>query len=121
MGEGTCQVPQAGVPQVYPACPTFGYSGVPVSSTPASYVPPTHIPVPACAFGPAATADSAECQRQVMAVQQQNFQIDNNANYAVDLANCLNTFPQPPDCYSRTFGLTPAGGYTSNAHPQGVT
>ncbi len=28
------------------------------------------------------------------------------ANYNVDLQNCLNTFPQPPDCYERTFGLT---------------
>jgi hypothetical protein len=83
------------------------------------YVAPNLIPTPACAFGPAATADSEECQKQVMAVQQQNFQLENNANRAVFVADCLNTVPQPTDCYTRTYGQTPAGGFTSDASTQG--
>ncbi len=83
----------------------------------AVYQAPTLIPPPACAQGP--TADTSECQAQVRAVEQQNFQLRNNANYSVDLANCLATVPTPPDCYQRTFGLTPAGGFTSDAQTQG--
>jgi hypothetical protein len=84
---------------------------------PAVFVAPTTVPVPACSQDtqPGGAAFSDACIAQVLAAQQQNMQLRNNANYNVDLQNCLNTYPQPPDCYSRTFGLTPTGGYTSDA------
>ena len=87
----------------------------------ATYQAPAVVPVPSCSLDtrPGGAAFSDACIAQVLAAQQQNMQLRNNANYAVDLQNCLNTFPQPPDCYSRTFGLTPTGGYTSDAFVQG--
>lgn len=87
----------------------------------AAYVAPAVIANPACLqdTSPGGTAFSDACQTQLRQVQQQRMQLANNANYNVDLANCLNTFPQPPDCYTRTFGLTPTGGYTSDASVQG--
>lgn len=83
----------------------------------AAYVAPPTVATPACAFGP--TADTSECQALVQTAQQTRMQFANDANYTVDLANCLGTFPQPTNCYSRTFGLTPTGGYTSDAQAQG--
>ena len=86
-------------------------------SGPAVFVQPSVVPVPACTQDtrPGGAAFSDACIAQVLAAQQQNMQLRNQANYNVDLQNCLNTFPQPPDCYTRTFGLTPTGGYTSDA------
>lgn len=83
----------------------------------AAYVAPATIATPECSKDtrPGGAAFSDACIAQVLGTQQQNMQLNNNANYNVDLANCLNTYPQPPDCYSRTFGLTPTGGYTSDA------
>jgi hypothetical protein len=75
----------------------------------AVFVQPAVVAAPACAFGPAATADSAECQAQVIANNLQTIANRSASNYDVDLQNCLNTFPQPPDCYQRTFGLTLPG------------
>lgn len=90
-------------------------------SGPAVFVQPSVVPVPACTQDtrPGGAAFSDACIAQVLAAQQQNMQLRNQANYNVDLQNCLNTFPQPPDCYTRTFGLTPTGGYTSDASVQG--
>lgn len=86
-------------------------------SGPAVFVAPAVIPSPACTLDtqPGGAAFSDACIAQVLANQQANMQARNNANYNVDLQNCLNTYPQPPDCYQRTFGLTPTGGYTSDA------
>jgi hypothetical protein len=88
---------------------------------PAVFQTPATVPVPACSQDtqPGGAAFSSACIAQVLAAQQQNMQLANNANYQVDLTNCLNQFPQPTDCYQRTFGLTPTGGYTSDAHVQG--
>jgi hypothetical protein len=126
LGDGTCQVPTPGVPMVYPACPASApiSSGTPAASytsqpAPAVYAAPTLIATPACASGPAASADSAECIAQVLAAQQQDFGLENAANRAVFLADCLATYPQPPDCYSRSYDQTPTGGYTSDSHAQG--
>ncbi len=90
----------------------------------AVYVAPVDSARPACADSPYANINSSQaCVDALQAWQQQNMQLANNANYNVDLANCLNTYPQPPDCYQRTFGLTPTGGYTSDAGagPKGST
>jgi hypothetical protein len=50
-------------------------------------------------------------------------QLANNANFVVDYTNCVNQGISPADCGSRTYGLTPAGGYTSDAGagPGGTT
>lgn len=90
-------------------------------AAPAVYQAPSAVAVPACSQDtrPGGAAFSDACIAQVLAAQQTRFQLANNANYSVDLTNCLNTFPQPPDCYSRTFGLTPAGGFTSDASATG--
>jgi hypothetical protein len=99
----------------------FNFNTPGASSGPAVFQAPTTVPVPACSLDtqPGGAAFSSACIAQVLAAQQQNMQLGNNANYNVDLANCLNTYPQPPDCYTRTFGLTPTGGFTSDAHVQG--
>lgn len=79
-------------------------------NAPAVFQAPTVIPTPACAFSSdAATADSEACQRLVRAANDQNIANNTAANYDVFLQNCLNTVPQPPDCYQRTFGLTLPG------------
>jgi hypothetical protein len=87
------------------------------SSGPAVFQAPTVIPPPACSSDtqPGGAAFSSACIAELLAYQQQNMQSLNNANYAVDLENCLSTYPQPTDCYQRTFGLTPTGGFTSDA------
>ena len=97
LSDGTCQVPQAGVAQVYPACPTTA----PLTyNAPATYVAPTLIATPACASGPASSADSAECQAQIAAAQQQNFNLDNSANYNVDITNCNNNWAENDAAYT---------------------
>jgi hypothetical protein len=124
LGDGTCQTPQPGVPQVYPPCPTFApiSSGTPASQytgqpAPAVYQAPTPVSVPACSQDtrPGGAAFSAACIAQVLAAQQQNFQLANNANFVVDYTNCVNSGLSPAVCGSRTYGLTPAGGFTSDA------
>lgn len=55
-----------------------------------------------------------ECIQVLLANQQHDMGVNNLNNYNVFLANCLNSFPQPKDCYQRTFGLTPVGGYTGS-------
>ena len=100
---------------------------IPSYAGPAVYVPPTLTPTPACASGPATTADSQACQQQVMAAQNANFAASNSSNYAVDLANCQNAWtenaaaytadgiPVPANtCNENTFGLTYVGGYTDS-------
>jgi hypothetical protein len=59
----------------------------------------------------------------VLAAQQQNMQLANNANFVVDYTNCVNQGISPAECGSRTYGLTPTGGYTSDAGagPGGTT
>lgn len=78
---------------------------------PAVYQAPQVIPPPACTQDtqPGGAAFSSGCIAQLLATQQQNLAAGTAANYNVDLQNCLNTFPQPPDCYQRTFGLTLPG------------
>jgi hypothetical protein len=86
----------------------FDFNSPGASSGPAVYQAPTVIPPPACSQDtqPGGTAFSSACIDQLLKTQQANMQLATNANYAVDLQNCLNTYPQPPDCYQRTFGLT---------------
>ena len=71
---------------------------------------------------------------QIAAAQQQNFNLDNSANYNVDITNCNNNWAEnnaaytadgivgPPNtCANDQFGLTPTvtGGYTgSTTGPQ---
>lgn len=121
MGDGTCQVPQPGVAMVYPACPAappLSYQDRGGAAAP--YVAPTPVPRPACSYDPNPfVANSAQCVAQLLAAQQGNFQVDNDANRAVFVADCLATFPQPPDCLTRTYGQTPAGGFTSDGQAGG--
>jgi len=78
------------------------------TSGPAVFVQPVVVPPPACVNDtePGGGAYSPACQAQVIANNLQTLANRTAANYNVDLQNCLNTFPQPPDCYERTFGLT---------------
>lgn len=100
----------------------------------AGYVAPTLSPPPACSQDtqPGGAAFSQACIAQVLANQQNNMQLLNNANYAVDISSCnanwaendaayanLGLTRPPNTCASRTFGLTPTGGYTSDASVQG--
>ena len=122
LGDDTCQVPQPGVPMVYPPCP----SAQPLygTSAPPTYVPPVQVAVPACIQDtrPGGAAFTQECQQQLMAAQQQNMAAGSAANYDVDRANCETAWaandaryaalglPRPPnDCALRTFGLTLPG------------
>lgn len=61
-------------------------------------------------------SSSSECIAQLLANQQNDFAVNNAKNYSIDLTNCLNTFPQPTDCYQRTYGLTPVGGFTGGVN-----
>lgn len=106
------------------------------SGGPAVYQAPTAVPVPACASDtqPGGAAFSASCIAQVLAAQQQNMNLNNAANYAVDITNCNNDWAEnnaaytadgivgPPNtCANDQFGLTPTqtGGYTgSTTGPQ---
>lgn len=121
IGDGTCQVPMPGVAMVYPPCPSIApLTYQDRGGAAASYVAPTAVPRPACSYDPNPfVANSAACIAQLLAAQQGNFQVDNDANRAVFVQDCLNTVPQPPDCLTRTYGQTPAGGYTSDAIVQG--
>jgi len=84
---------------------------------PAVYQAPALIPPPACVQDtqPGGAAFSDACQTLLMKIQQQNFQLANNANFKVDYQNCVGQGLDPSVCASRTYGLTPAGGYTSDA------
>jgi hypothetical protein len=114
----TCQVPQPGVPMVYPACPTYSASG------PATYVAPTSTTPPACTQDtrPGGAAFSAECQAQLQAYQQAQMAADNAANRAVFVENCnrdwqanavryqeLGMAVPPNDCAYRGYGQTLPG------------
>lgn len=96
--------------------------GSPVNQ-PASYVAPTLLGAPQCSSGPFGTSTSDACIAQLLQNEAHDLGLQADANYHVFLANCLNTFPQPTDCYQRTFGLTPAGGFTGSFQgdvPKGV-
>src|SRR5271166_2040913 len=130
MGAGTCQVPQAGVTQVYPACPLTA----PLTAYPATaYVAPSYTPAPACSSGPPGTSDSAECIALLLQTQQNNMQLANTANYVSDEGTCNSNFaanasqraslglpPLPNTCGSNTFDLVPTGGYTGDASVSGA-
>ncbi len=110
------------------------------SGGPAVYQAPTQVPVPACSQDtqPGGAAFSAACIAQVLAAQQQNMNLANQANYQVDLANCNQAWAEndaaykadgiqgPPNtCGNDQFGLTPTvtGGYTGSAtgpQPSGI-
>ena len=92
------------------------------SGGPAVYQAPTLAPAPSCTQDtrPGGAAFSDACIAQLLATQQANMQLLNDANFKVDYTNCVNGGNAPADCASRTYGLTPTGGYTSDAHPQGV-
>jgi hypothetical protein len=82
----------------------------------AVYVAPPTTGAPACSSSPFANiSDSPECIAALLAWQQQNFQAANNANFQVDYTNCVNQGLSPAVCGARTYGLTPAGGFTSDA------
>ncbi len=89
------------------------------SGGPAVYQAPTSVAVPTCSQDtqPGGAAFSSACIAQVLAAQQQNMQLANNANFVVDYTNCVSGGNSPAVCASRTYGLTPAGGYTSDAGP----
>ncbi len=104
--------------------PTTGYLGtagdLSTALTPATYVPPGYVPVPACASGP--TMFTQECIDQVLAAQQANMALATSANYDVFRANCETDWyanaqrytdlglPVPVnDCAQRTYGLTLPG------------
>lgn len=106
---------------VFPPC-DGSFTGVPTGPTSATFVPPTLIPTPACAFGPASSADSAACQQQVIAANLANLARNNQANLDVFLADCNNNWaindeqfvrlglPRPAnDCAARPFGQTLPG------------
>ncbi len=95
----------------------FG-GGVGPAVGPAVYQSLTNtVPVPACTLDtrPGGAAFSDACIAQLLAAQQQNMQLANNANFKVDYANCVGQGIPPADCAARTYGLTPAGGFTSDA------
>jgi hypothetical protein len=83
----------------------------------AAYVAPAAVANPSCLqdAGPGGTAFSDTCQALLHQAQQTRMQLANNANFQVDYTNCVNQGIAPADCASRTYGLTPAGGYTSDA------
>jgi hypothetical protein len=85
--------------------------------TPAVYQAPASVAVPDCTKDtqPGGAAFSSACIAQLLAAQQKNMQLANNANFVVDYTNCVGQGIAPADCASRTYGLTPAGGYTSDA------
>lgn len=115
--EGLASLGQSNVNATTIWTPQAGWFGV-VGDSSSAQTPIINIPAPlgapACSSGPANTADSPECIALLLANQQHDMGVSNAANYQIDLANCLNTFPQPKDCYQRTFGLTPVGGYTGS-------
>ena len=99
--------------------PTSGYN---VGGGSTSYQAPAQVAVPACASSPDAnTADSAECQAQLMAAQTQNLAADTGANLTVDQNTCESNYaenaavfaalgiaPPPNTCMEQTYNLVPA-------------
>jgi hypothetical protein len=83
----------------------------------AVYQAPPTIPNPPCTLDtqPGGAAFSSACIDELQKVQQQRFQLANNANFQVDYQNCIGQGIAPADCAARTYGLTPAGGFTSDA------
>jgi hypothetical protein len=94
------------------------YSGTPTPG-PSSYVAPTLAPAPACTQAAGGAFVSAGCVDQALAVEAQNLQALNDANRRVFVQNCLNAGNSAAVCAARTYGQTPAGGYTSDAFVQG--
>jgi len=86
------------------------------SSQPAVYVAPAYVPTPACTQANGGAYVSSECVDLALAAEQLRMKLATQANYAVFLQNCLNTFPQPTNCYERTYGLT-LPGTTGSANP----
>jgi len=131
LGDGTCQYPQPGVPQVYPPCTAVNTGG-----SPATYVAPNLTPVPGCISGP--EPYSAECQALLMATQHQNQSALDAANRAVFVANCNRDYQAnatryrelgmevpPNDCEYRAYGQTLPGTTGGTAAylpgtPQGI-
>ena len=97
---------------VYPG----GGGGAP---TPAVYQAPALLPAPACTQAAGGAFVSSACVDQALAVEATNLQLLNDANRRVFVANCLAAGNSPADCNSRTYGQTPAGGFTSDAFVQG--
>ena len=97
-------------------------SGYNVGGGSTAYQAPAQVAVPACASSPDAnTADSAECQAQLMAAQRQNLAADTGANLTVDQNVCESNYaenaaayaalgisPPPNTCMEQTYGLVPA-------------
>jgi hypothetical protein len=82
----------------------------------AVYVAPPTTGAPACSSSPFANiSDSPECIAALLAWQQTQFQANNNANFQVFYSDCVAQGLDPSVCASRTYGMTPAGGYTSDA------
>jgi hypothetical protein len=97
--------------------PSGGWIGSGSGGGAAVYQAPTSVAVPTCTQDtrPGGAAFSDACIAQLLAAQQQNMQLANNANFKVDYSNCVAQGLDPSVCASRTYGLTPAGGYTSDA------
>jgi hypothetical protein len=94
--------------------PSGGWTG---GGGAAVYQAPSVPPLPACTQDtqPGGAAFSQACIDALQKRQQGIFQANNNANFQVDYTNCVNQGLDPSVCASRTYGLTPAGGYTSDA------
>lgn len=99
----------------------FNFNTPGATGGPAVFQTPTSVPVPACSQDtqPGGAAFSSACIAQVLAAQQQNMQLANNANFVVDYTNCVNQGLSPATCAGRTYGLTPTGGFTSDASVTG--
>ncbi len=95
------------------------YPNAAPSSVSPSYQAPALIPAPACTQAAGGAFVSADCVDKALAVEAQNLQLINDANRRVFVQNCLNAGNGPTDCNSRTYGQTPAGGFTSDAFTQG--
>ncbi len=72
-------------------------------------VPGLLLPPPQCALGNPFTAGSSECQSQLMATQQQNFQrsADYNAGFIAHAATAPNEPPPPPAYVQQGSQATP--------------
>jgi hypothetical protein len=96
--------------------PSGGFVGSGGGAPAAVYQAPAVVPNPACSNDPNPyVSSSPACVDQLQKVQQQRFQLANNANFQVDYTNCVGQGLDPATCAARTYGLTPAGGYTSDA------
>lgn len=95
------------------------YPNAAPSSVSPSYQAPALIPAPACTQEAGGAFVSADCVDKALAVEAQNLQLLNDANRKVFVQNCLNAGNSAADCAARTYGQTPAGGFTSDAFTQG--